>query len=303
MNKIKDEMKNGSNYHAYNEKKSALIMVTYNEVPKFDCLRLSLKYVDYVFIIDNNSRFEVVESIRDFVSHHSDKIFLQVNLENLGLSIPINSTVRSFREKNIFWFYVIDQDAIFDARFFEESLRALRYCLLCEINLGIVVPIVGDKIVLLGENLNIKKKYSFIRSAITSGIMTNVNIFESVGGFDESLFVYGTDIDFTIRVHKSGHKICRINKVLIVQQYGVPLKIITLRSKIFFKMNKINSLINLRFNAINSFISGGYYYRSDKILDQIESNRLINRRYRRIIAEIYRLIQKYATHRVHGGKK
>jgi len=79
----------------------------------------------------------------------------------------------SFKEKNIYWFYFADQDSIIDEKFFIESRRIWNLLELKHIKVGIVTSIIGDSDSLLYSNLGIKQKYSFIKSAITTGIMTN----------------------------------------------------------------------------------------------------------------------------------
>lgn len=278
-----------------NEKKTAIIVITYNKIPDLIFLNSCLCYVDYIFITDNGSSLEIVDTLRAFASKHGKRINLTLNKTNLGLSLPINDLVKEFQNYGIYWFYIFDQDAIADFDLFSEVKKAWNYCKLRHIRIGIVVPLVGDKQKTLGANLNLKRYISIIGSAITSGIFTNVDVFNAAGGFDQFFFAYGADIDFTIRVRRMGYKICRLNRLYIVQNYGEAVNIYTLRSRIFFKINQIISLVNLRLNMINAYHSKGYLYNSESLEIQLETSRFINRKYMRIYAEFNRLIQKYVS--------
>jgi|GEM_PF-1806550 len=279
------------------ERRRAIIIVTYNKVPNLGILEKSLKFIDYIFIIDNNSIDEVAGKLRYFASVHRERVFLRENNKNLGLAIPINDTVESFSKLGVSFFYIFDQDATFDLQYFSESETIWNECLKKGIKVGLVVPIIGDQESLLGERLNIKKKTSYISSAITSGMMTSVEVFKEVGGFNPHFFVYGVDIDFSQRLIKKGFKICRINKIYIIQYFGEPVEITTLKSKVFFELSRINSIFTLRFNMINAYHSQGYTYSADRIDLQLDSSREINRMYCRMVPELYRLVQKYLTHR------
>ncbi len=278
-----------------NKLKTAVIIITYNKVPSFELLNTCLSYVDYIFITDNGSGEEVIEKLKNVESEFNHKIVLQLNRMNLGLSRSINVIVDQFKKYDVYWFYIFDQDSIVDYRFFLEAKEVWNSCLHNGEKIGLVVPIVGDQNSQLGQRLNIKRTVSTISSAITSGIFTNIEVFKEVGGFDESFFVYGADIDFTIKVRRKGYKICRLNKIYVVQTYGNLVKNDTLFSKLFFKLSKINSLFNLKLNMVNAYHSVPYGYKKDLLIIQFDTTRIINRKYNRILPEVYRLIQKYLS--------
>ncbi len=291
----RDAIKGSNQEIDQRERKTAIIIVTYNRVPNLENLRSCLNYVDYIFIIDNGSKCEVIENLKIFASDCEGRIFLHFNKTNLGLSTTINAAVELFYKYGIYWFYIFDQDAIVDKMLFSETRKIWDQCKAAKWNVGIVVPIVGDQEVLLGQNLKLKRHISRINSAITSGIFTNLDIFKEIGGFDESYFVYGVDIDFTLRVRRKGYEIFRINTIYLIQSFGNPISDDSSQFKLFVKLSKIYSLLNIRLNMVNSYHSIGYGY-SQKLLNvQLDTSRQINRKYKRIVAEIYRLGQKYIS--------
>lgn len=295
-------IQNINNNHSVtlNVKKSAVIIITYKRVPDLNLINFSLNHVDYVFISDNASDKEVIDNLKLIKSRNSERIFLKLNKENFGLSKPLNEAVEYLAKIGVYWFYIFDQDAIVDDRYFSEAINVWDMCEKKGMKVGMIVPIVGNQINLLGHNLRGKYYISRIRSAITSGIFTNIDIFKSIGGFDETFFVYGVDIDFTIRIYKAGYLICRINIIFIVQSYGQSVIDNRIRTKIFFKLNSINSLLNIKLNLINSYQTVSYKYSNESLNSQLNTSRIINRRYRRIMAELYRLVQKYISPLLRG---
>lgn len=302
MSDTRNTVKAGIQNTEQSEQKTAIVIVTFNRIPNLENLSSCLNYVDYIFIIDNGSKREVVENLKIFASEHNPRIFLQFNETNLGISRPINVTVKSFERYGIYWFYIFDQDAVVDTSFFLETREVWNHCKKKGKKVGIVVPIVGDQEILFGQNLNLKRHTSTIGSAITSGIFTNLDIFKEIGGFDESFFVYGADIDFTLRIRRKGYEICRINKIYLIQSFGDPRIINDAKSKLFFKLSKINSLLTIRLNMVNSYHSIGYEYSRKRLNVQLDTSRQINRKYGRMIAEVYRLVQKYVSPLLRRGQ-
>ena len=276
-------------------------MVTFNKIPNSNFLSSALEYVDYIMIEDNASNNDVVNFLLRFRTRNLEKIILRLNQQNKGLSVPFNEMVAELRGRGVHWFFFFDSDALVDINYFTDALSAWENLTKRGENVGIVTSIVADTYSLLGENLGYKQKYSRICSAITSGLLTNIEVFDRVGGFNSNFFVYGADIDFTLKVRLSGFKIFRLNKVYITQTYGDSLGVETFRSSLFFKLSQIYSYINLRLNAVNSYHSIGYSYSEESIASQIAASRVINHKYSRLVPEMFRLLQKYVIRRKQRG--
>ncbi len=275
------------------QRKTALLIITYNQCPNFDNILKSFSFIDCVFIIDNNSDTETKRKLREFANKESERTVLIFNDRNLGLSAPFNKIIQTFKEKNIYWFYFADQDSIIDEKFFIESRRIWKLLESKRINVGIVTSIIGDSKSLLYSNLGIKQKYSFIKSAITTGIMTNHDIFMQIGGFDPAFFVYGADIEFTLRLRSYGYKICRMNSVLIYQSYGKPIKLKSKKEKLLFRISSLFSYVNVRLNMINAYQSRPSYYSAELLESQFASDKKINIKYKRRLNHLLLLVRKY----------
>jgi GT2 family glycosyltransferase len=126
--------------------------------------------------------------------------------------------------------------------------------------------------------------------------MTNMDVIDSVNGFDERFFVEAADIDFTIRIRKSGRDLIRINQVLLVQGFGSahggqPDSIINFTERLRRKYG----YVNLRLGLINNMSSQGYGYTAERISMQDEGNRAVNRTHKRFLNEFIRLYKKYIS--------
>ena len=126
--------------------------------------------------------------------------------------------------------------------------------------------------------------------------MTNMDVIDSVNGFDERFFVEAADIDFTIRIRKSGRDLIRINQVLLVQGFGSaygeqPGSIINFTERLRRKYG----YVNLRLGLINNMSSQGYGYTAERISMQDEGNRAVNRTHKRFLNEFIRLYKKYIS--------
>jgi rhamnosyltransferase len=228
---------------------SAVLMVTYNTIPNFERIRNAFKFVRNIIIIDNNSNSKIKAEILKF-SKLNPKCIPIFNNINVGISKAYNAGVNYAKSIELEWLFFLDGDADFGDQYFIDSYKMLREAINLRIRLGLICPIVSDTDGY--KKIKFKDSYCFISSSITSGIMINVNTFLKVGGYDESIFVEAADLNFTRKILQNGMKICRINKVLIIQSFG---KEISLNENFFIKLvnfvSHISSIITLRYGRLN----------------------------------------------------
>lgn len=229
--------------------KCAILMVTYNTIPNFERIKTAFKYINKVIIIDNNSNSRIKSEILKFSELYSECIPI-FNKSNFGISRAYNIGVNLAKSIGIEWLFFLDGDANFGEQYFIESYIMLKKAISLKIKLGVICPIVSDSEGF--KNIKFTENYCFIKAAITSGIMINVNTFLEVGGYNESIFVESADLAFTKKILQSGMRICRINKILIIQSFG---KIIFMDSnqliKFFNFLSHTSSVITLKLGRLN----------------------------------------------------
>lgn len=263
------------------------MMVVHNHLPDTRSLESVLDHVDRVDLIDNCSDSDTVEYLKEFVSRHPGKCFLLENQENLGISRAYNQAVREARLRGVHWIWFVDHDAKFDDSLVLETLALWNELEGSGMSVGMVVPIVGDDPSIFKSTLGLHGKSSTVRSAITSGILTNADVFSSLGGFDETFHSYGADVDLTIRCVHSGYGLFRVNRVLVCQDFGERLKVETSVTRGFELASLLVSrvMLNLGFgNVVQTHI---HTYTGDRTKVQLETTQRINRGYRRAFLWLY----------------
>ena len=235
--------------HFTNSKKT-LVCITYNSIPDFNNIFRALEIVDYAIIVDNGSEKPIVDELKKY-SVSSEKIFLIENSENLGISRAYNKAVEFSKTLDIHWLFFFDSDANYSNSYFTEMMVCWMENSIKGLKVGIVSPIVGDDSGLLG--IQWKTGSSLVSSVITSGIMTNVEVYEEVGGYDEDYFLELADFAFSKRMIEHGYLIIRVNKILISQTFGLTLNSSFALLKAFDLVSSISSRSKLRRNKSNVY--------------------------------------------------
>ena len=229
----------------------AIVMVIYNHIPDVDSLLVGSKYAKKILLVDNNSLPIITDSLIKIVNTIGNKCSLIRYSVNKGISGAYNDVISKLKD-DVDYFFMFDHDATFNSELFERTIVAVnRYE---KQKVGVIVPIVADDRNLMGTNLGIKEEYSIVNSTITSGIFINRNLFLKLGGFNTTLFVEAADYDLTRRISEAGYLLIRINLVLIIQEFEVPVKTSHLISKIVNSiMIKYRSLIRIKINNCNIY--------------------------------------------------
>ena len=171
-----------------NLNKSAIITVTYNKIPNLQPFEHAAKFVDYIIICDNSSDAKTITYLSNYCSDKPKFVFLK-NDTNLGISKAYNKAVALAEKLGAFWLYFFDDDAQFDPRWIRIARCYWVELQKNEVPVGLLSPIVSNDAAYVGKTIGLKGDYSIISSVITSGIFTNVEVFNSCGGYNPEFFV------------------------------------------------------------------------------------------------------------------
>jgi GT2 family glycosyltransferase len=128
--------------------------------------------------------------------------------ENISLAKVYNQTLK--KNEGFDWFILLDQDSGFDYTYFTAFDNALKNYP----DIKLVVPLIKSNsfIVSPGRFTSFKGKYwtnenygltsTKSNTAIASGMIISIDVFDKVGFFDESLVLYGIDNNFMFRFRK-----------------------------------------------------------------------------------------------------
>lgn len=168
--------------------------------------------VEVVILIDNGSKnlLQVKEKIN---TTWNRKISLLENKNNDGIARALNQIMLELDKRQIKWGLTLDQDSICPENMVIEYKQYSE-----EKDIGIICPYIKDR----NDQYNNKSKQKVeeIKQCITSGALTNVEIWKKVGGFDEKMFIDYVDFEYCMKLMENSYKIIRLNNVELSHQCG-----------------------------------------------------------------------------------
>ncbi len=247
--------------------KSAIITVTYNKIPNLKNFARVTPFVDYVVFCDNSSNLQVISGLEDFCSTNP-KFVLIKNNSNLGISKAYNKAVAYVQKLGVFWLYFFDDDANFDADWIDKAMHSWRELERQGVPVGVLAPIISNDERYVHSTLGFRSRYSVISSAITSGIFTNVEVFNRCGGYNPAFFVDWADLEFSRRIKQSGYVAVRLNEVLVFQNFGRNLVNSNLRNRLINTYIKSTAMLSLKLNKSNTLSTVYSLYSISRYADQ-----------------------------------
>lgn len=165
-----------------------------------------LAQVEKVYIFDNSTREQ------DLVL--PDSVVRIAENDNKGIAYALNRIMERAKADGYEWLVTMDQDSVAS-----HGMIASYKQHLADDSVGIICPQVIDS---RRSYMEVKKepREEFIDFCITSASCTRISAWESIGKFDEWLFIDLVDNDFCKRMVVSGHKILRLNDIVLDQEFG-----------------------------------------------------------------------------------
>lgn len=187
-------------------------IVTYN--PDFNRLKENidaiLPQVDYLIIFDNGSTNQ--KEIKEEFGCCAEII---LSPHNVGIAAALNGLMEKSDELGASWMISLDQDSVCPPDFCEH----MQTYLYKEDNFGVVAPVIVDRNVgIVGHNPD--EEYKSVRTCITSGAFTRIDVWKEIGGYDESMFIDSVDFEFCYRVRKTGYQVVQIRDVKLIHELG-----------------------------------------------------------------------------------
>ena len=180
-----------------------------------------LAQLDELMLWDNTPATDRRELDLDSLGDGRGKIILDGCGENLGIGSALNKAVAYARANGFTHLLTLDQDSCFGGRNFESYLRAIR-------SYG------EDKAAIFSTNYFIKSQQTTmypptdsvdeVYSAMTSGSIYPVSLFDTLGDFMESLFVWGVDCEFCWRAKRKDIPVLCFKNILLTHDLGYQKK-------------------------------------------------------------------------------
>lgn len=198
----------------------AAVITTYHPAPSFfNNIRGLIPHVGGIIIIDNTSSEASAEILREVVLI-SDRIFIIKNEQNIGAAAALNQGISKAGTMGFKWILTLDQDTSIDPRLLDLYTNAIEKDL-AGVKVGVLNTVYRDANTRkLAVNPGIKKGWSDVAAAITSGSFFSVETFQKIGPFREDFFLDWADHDFCLRARASGMRNYLYNEPLIEHTVG-----------------------------------------------------------------------------------
>lgn len=179
-----------------------------------------IDYVDHLIIWDNTPDEEYTLNLSDF-GGFENKISIEGVSENKGIGYALNRVAEDAINRGYNWMLTMDQDSAFaDGKFFDQFQKETKS------EMGIISPV--HNAIRFNQESNIPNEIDIIA---TSGNLVNLKAWQSVGGFNENLFIDEVDHDFCLRIKQKGFKVFECKNILLNHKLGDIKEIKTLRGK------------------------------------------------------------------------
>ena len=177
-----------------------VVVVTYN--PEIELFEKNIKALhaqfEHILIVDNNSKN--IAGIEKLLSDF--KYFVKiVKLDNnMGIAYAQNLGLKLATEKGMKWLLTMDQDSIIPDNLTTKYMSMINQ---------------DKNVAMIGWGLKNGEVYGLL----SSGCIANVKMANKIGGFNEELFIYHVDTDFTLRMKRLG-KTLATDSVCLAHQLG-----------------------------------------------------------------------------------
>ncbi len=187
------------------------VVVSYNgrESTRRTILALSGQ-VGHIHVVDNGSEADSLEILDSLAREHG----VSINRlgENRGIGHALNLGVAYAKKIGCTWLLTMDQDSTVDNGLIKAYQSAIQF----DHRVASLSPRIAKKW------SDSDPKYVNVHSAITSGNLVHIGVFEKIGLYDEGFFIDCIDFDFSLRLRRAGYKLLRVQNTEMQHQLGEP---------------------------------------------------------------------------------
>ena len=169
-------------------------------------------------VVDNGSPEETLKSLR--TASRVLKFVLIENGENLGIGAALNIGERWAEANGSQWVAFFDQDSTVTEGFVAQMLADFQY-FQTQRNIMLLVPRYKDPQSGVERDCGLDEDGGpFV--TITSGSLLPVAAFETCGYFNEDLFIYTVDDEYSLRLRSQGYSIALSSHAVLLHASGAP---------------------------------------------------------------------------------
>ena len=232
-------------------KKITIVLISYNSSEKLKKIITNIPRKTPIYIIDNSSDKKLKKI---FKKNKNVNVFLK---KNNGYGSSINFASKKIKTP---YFLVVQPDV--SGIKISSLLNFYKYAKKMKDNFSVIGPHYLNVSKKSHYQTNIKYKIKEIHNVHGSTMFFNRKIFHINKGFDENIFLYWEETDYSKRCKKNGYKAYQLNIVKVKHEKGKAVKTYNLKDK-----EKLENLYTWH------FIWSKYYY--------------FNKHYGRLLSLIY----------------
>lgn len=180
--------------------------------------------VDHVVVVDNGSEGESCDYLRQLGT--IPNVSLVYHNANLGIATALNTGVQWALRYHYRWVATFDQDSQVTLNMLTLMLEAYE-AFPDQNRIAIISPQYRDQStgrIMAGATRKQQDnvKYARVLTTMTSGNLVNTNIFQSVGFFEDAMFIDLVDAEFCLRCARAGYVIIEAQQALLDHNLGRP---------------------------------------------------------------------------------
>jgi rhamnosyltransferase len=174
--------------------------------------------VQDLVVVDNGSAEEMLMLLR--AASRELKFILIENGENLGMGAALNIGAKWAQANGAKWIALFDQDSRVTGGFIAQMLVDFEYYR-AQRNIMLLIPRYRDPQSGVERVCGLDKDGGpFV--TITSGSLLPVAAFEKCGYFNEDLFIYTVDDEYSLRLRSQGYSIALSPHAVLLHASGIP---------------------------------------------------------------------------------
>jgi len=262
------------------QKQVCAIIVTFNIGQELlECFDSIKDQVGEVIIVDNGSASKTLSILNDISERYDVKIFY--NEENIGIAAALNIGVEYALGRGYEFIMTLDHDSKATPGVVEKLVGAYEELWSRGINnVAIVAANLFDTNIqafMMSQELFKGEDILRCNGAPTSGSLIHSAVFDHVGFFNESLFMYFVDDDFCLRCTTKGWRIYKCRSAVLLHQEGTKEVRDFLGKKFFYRNYNPPARYYISRNAvymIQNYFRYGRYFNCYRIAERLCSQAL-----------------------------
>jgi rhamnosyltransferase len=201
------------------DERTSAIVVTFHPHSEYLANLAKIRaQVDSLIVVDNGSSEKELAQIRFSSQELGFKLI--ANGDNLGIAAALNIGVREAQKEGCRWVALFDQDSVVTEGYIATMIAEFRTYGQQRKIMQIIPRYLDPETGIEWAVSEFEDGGVFL--TITSGSLFSMEVFERCGLFQEDLFIYCVDDDYSLRIRKKGFYIGVTRNAVLLHQSGHP---------------------------------------------------------------------------------